>query len=236
MKYFRYTLLLIALLVFNLSYAIAAEKDAPKTKQDAPKTKRHNKLEFSACSGGMMIHSGFLQSREYILHNPDNGSHAHVVAKGLPFGMGGAMRAHFGKHLRVGTEGYVSNLYYAPNGSNASLGWGGLLVDCAWEINRWTIFLGGTVGGGSYKNLTLLNETPLDYQLENGSASYRKYALFILNPLFGFEYALTPKVHIVVKMDYLFNVSNPQKDFVSGPRLFFGFMFHHYRKNANTPS
>lgn len=35
------------------------------------------------------------------------------------------------------------------------------------------------------------------------------------------------KFAIVFKLDYLLDISNPQDDYVNGPRLYIGFMFGH---------
>ena len=55
----------------------------------------------------------------------------------------------------------------------------------------------------------------------------RKYAFFAVAPFAGAEYALTDKVNLVAKIDWLLNVTNPQDDFTTGPRLYIGFMFGH---------
>ena len=45
--------------------------------------------------GGMMLHTGYLQGTiPQISHQ----------AKGMPFGIGGAIKFHIGKHFRVGSE------------------------------------------------------------------------------------------------------------------------------------
>ena len=61
--------------------------------------------------GGMMLHTGYLQGTiPQISHQ----------AKGMPFGIGGAIKFHIGKHFRVGSEGYVSNLKQLKNGSTVN--------------------------------------------------------------------------------------------------------------------
>ena len=74
---------------------------------------------------------------------------------------------------------------------------------------------------------TLLEPTPDDFKLENNSTSYRKYTFMALTPFVGVEYAMTEKVHLVLKIDYLLNLTNWQDDFATGPRVYFGFMFCH---------
>lgn len=194
---------------------------------DSVAVRPKSKMAFSGCSGGMMFHIGYAQSRRFSLHNATGSVSEWMQIKGAPYGIGGAMRAHFGKHLRVGSEGYVSHMNYGGNDSRYSVGWGGVLADSKWDIGRWTLFVGMVVGGGGVKNLTLLKDTPLDYELESEAASYRKYAFCAVDPFFGVEYAMTRKIHLVLKGDCLLNVSNPQLDYVLGPRFFVGIMFCH---------
>ena len=46
-------------------------------------------------------------------------------------------------------------------------------------------------------------------------------------PFAGVEVAVNRKVNVVFKADWLLNVTNPEDDFVSGPRIYVGFMFGH---------
>jgi hypothetical protein len=190
--------------------------------QEKPKSK----LAYSGFSGGMMVHTGFVQSGEFSLKNDDGTLAKTMRFSGAAFGIGGQARVHLGKHLRVGTEGYVSDYFY-ENKSYTSLGWGGLLADCAWEIKRFTLFAGGTFGGGAQKNLTILKKPADGYEgfdLDD-KISYRKYSFLCAVPFAGAEFALTKKIHLVLKVDYIFNISNPQPDFNTGTRIYFGFSF-----------
>lgn len=184
-------------------------------------------MAFSGCSGGMMFHIGYAQSGLFELHNASGTYSEQVRMRGIPYGIGGAMRANFGKYLRVGMEGYASHFSYDGNGSNCTIGWGGVLADGKIDIKRWTLFAGVVIGGGSVKNLTLLSDTPVDYYLEDNSVSYRKYAFCAVDPFVGAEYAVTRRIHLVFKVDCLLNVSNPQTDYILGPRFFIGVMFCH---------
>lgn len=185
-----------------------------------------NKMKFSGYEGGMMVHSGFVSSRAVSFVSP-SGAGTDMVIKGAPLGIGGTFKAGFGRHLRIGGEGYVSTLNYGAHKSSETLGWGGVLADCIWTRNRWSWFIGGTVGGGSIKNVTLLADMPMDFVLEQGSASYRRYAFVALVPFAGVEYAITPRVHLMLRADWIINAGNPQPDFATGPRLHLGFMFVH---------
>ena len=181
--------------------------------------------KYSGFSGGMMIHSGYLQSNNFEITNINNESISKNKIKGFPFGIGGAARLHFGKHIRVGGEGYVSDIKYNSNGSYFSTSWGGLLVDCIWQFKRFAPFAGLLVGGGNSKNLTLNKDYGNDFVIEN-NASFREYSFLAIAPFIGVEYAINSKIRLTLKADYLVNINNPQNDFATGPRIFLGFMFY----------
>lgn len=189
--------------------------------------KKQGKMRFSGYSGGMMVHSGYVWGHDLVFPMP--GLTQTVTMNGAPIGIGGAMKIGFGEHLRVGGEGYVSTLNYDKYGSYSSTGWGGVLAECIWTSGRWSWFAGGTIGGGGVKNLTMLGEIPLDMKPEAGDISYRHYAFMAVAPYIGVEFALTHRIHLCAKIDWLVNTTNPQPDFASGPRIYLGFMFSHSR-------
>lgn len=182
-------------------------------------------LEYRGFIGGMMIHTGYVSSRDFTVTSLSGNMHE-FNASGAPFGLGGAARFMFGKHLRIGAEGYVSTLGYGENGSHAKTGWGGILADCAWDLGKIRLFAGGTAGGGSQANLTIISPLGDDYIAEE-LVSYRKYSFAALVPFIGMEYALNGRISLVAKVDWMLNLSGCQDDFVSGPRLYLGFMFGH---------
>lgn len=184
-----------------------------------------NSLSYRGFSGGMMIHSGILESRQFNIISENGTIVSTNNVSGMPFGIGGSARLHFGKHLRVGGEGYVSNLRYGVKGTTSSTSWGGILVDCIWQFDKWWPFGGILVGGGAVEHIVLNNEPSIDFIVEN-NAAYREYAFMAIAPMVGVEYALNEKIHLTFKMDYVINISNPQDDFPSGPRFFLGFMFY----------
>ncbi len=182
---------------------------------------------FRGYCGGMMIHSGYVQSKSFGYVTPEGGSTTPGKISGAPFGIGGAAKVILGEHFRLGGEGYVSTLNYGEHRSYSTTGWGGILADFIWSRNRWSWFAGATVGGGGVKNVALLEEIPLDLRIETNSVSYRRYGFMSVAPFLGTEYALTERIHLTFKADWLLNVSNPQPDFLTGPRLYIGFMFCH---------
>lgn len=187
--------------------------------------KQQSKMKFSGYSGGMMVHSGYVWGSNLVFPVP--GTVHRIAVKGAPLGIGGTIKVGFGEHLRVGGEGFVSTLNYGRHGSYSSTGWGGVLAECLWTSGRWSWFVGGTVGGGGVKNLTMLEEIPLDMRPEAGSISYRHFGFMAVAPYIGMEFALTPRIHLCTKIDWMLNMTNPQPDFASGPRIYLGFMFSH---------
>ncbi|MDD2214984.1 MAG: hypothetical protein PHE41_00195 [Eubacteriales bacterium] len=173
----------------------------------------------------MMIHSGYVSSESYSLINSTGDLVSRHNMHGTPFGIGGSIKIHLSDHFRLGSEGYVSTLSYDNNGSFASVGWGGILADRIWQLDKIAPFIGICIGGGSFKNLTLNSNYGDDYIVES-NLSYRKYSFMAVTPFVGMEYAITDKVRLVFKADYLMNVSNFQKDFLRGIRLFAGFSFY----------
>lgn len=218
----RYSAVLSATLLFlGATTASAREHD------DRNASPRKSPLAFSGYSGGMMVHSGYVSAGNVSFANPDGSSSSIARISGLPVGIGGALKIHFGKHLRIGTEGYSSNLRYGKHGSYEHTGWGGLLIDGVLPLGKWFPFAGITIGGGGVKNVTAFQDTTGDYTLDNGTTSYRKYTFMAIAPFIGVEYALTGRVHLVLKADWLLDATSRQSDFVSGPRVYFGFMFCH---------
>ena len=87
---------------------------------------------FNGFDGGMMVHTGYLKGNFQQLEHP---------VSGMPFGIGGVIRAHLGNHWRIGGEGYVSTLKQSGNGSYVKYGWGGLLGDFYWVIGRFVPYV-----------------------------------------------------------------------------------------------
>ena len=187
------------------------------------------RMAFSGYGGGMMLHTGFVQSREFNLYAPNGTLRQSMRLRGMPFGIGGAIRVRFGRHLRVGGEGYVSTLRQRKTKGYNTIGWGGLLADCSWTKNKWTFFIGGTIGGGSVKNLLFTEASNNDFLLEDGIVAYRKYSLLCIAPFLGFEYTLHDSIRLVVKTAYLCGLTPTPVDFTTGPRLYIGINFCHWK-------
>lgn len=208
-------------------FLLAAAATLTHTTAKAGTRDRKSPLAYSGYSGGMMVHSGYVSSSSVTFSYGDGSQAATMKMSGMPLGIGGALKIHFGKHLRIGTEGYSSNLRYGKNGSYSHTGWGGVLVDGVIPIGKWSPFAGVTVGGGGVKNVTVLEKTTEDFIMDEGTTSFRRYAFMAIAPFIGVEYALTQRVHLVLKADWLLDATSAQPDFVQGPRLYLGFMFCH---------
>lgn len=166
--------------------------------------------------GGMMLHSGFVK-REFPQLN-------HTVS-GMPFGIGGVIRAHLGKHWRVGSEGYVSTIKQSDNGSYVKYGWGGLLGDCYWQAGRFMPYAGLTIGGGVNTNLLMKGDPVPDWEPVD-DAYFSKRAFLAIDPFIGCDYVVSDAFHLALKADWL-NCINGKSRMPSGPRLYVGFIFYH---------
>lgn len=186
--------------------------------------RERGKMAYRGFIGGMMLHSGYVKSGEFQVVSHSGETHD-ISTSGAPFGIGGSIRFLFGKHLRVGAEGYVSNYNYGQYSSHAKIGWGGFLADCSWDLKGCRLFVGGTMGGGSQTNTIVLSPTGGDYKTDD--IAYRKYGFAVFTPFAGIEIGVTEKIDIVFKADWLLNLSNRQDDFLSGPRIYLGIMFGH---------
>ena len=86
-------------------------------------------------SGGMMLHSGRLFGRDE--NAPRDAEGVLCSPQGATFGLGGALRIHLFRHLRVGGDGLVSTMNSAAtdcwnrlqSGSYIRTGCGGVSAD-----------------------------------------------------------------------------------------------------------
>ena len=166
--------------------------------------------------GGMMVHSGFLRGTI----GPDE-----IPANGTPFGIGGVIRLHLGKHLRIGSEGYVSNLNQRGNGSYVKYGWGGILTDIYSVFGRFQPYAGITLGGGAATTL-LMDESPDTAWAPINGTLYHKQGFMALDPYIGCDFIVGKAMHLTLKADTLHCFSEDGM-LPIGPRVYFGFLFYH---------
>ena len=183
-----------------------------------------DRLYYRGFSGGMMLHSGWVSAGDVAVGTLGQ------AMRGMPKGIGGALKVQLGEHFRVGTEGYTSTLSYGEYGSSLSLGWGGVLVDWMFEAKMFSPYFGATIGGGGVKNITL-NDHPANDFIAEENLSYRKYSLPVVAPFVGVDYPLSERMSLTFKADYIMPLSvgslPAATDFPSGVRLYFGFLFSH---------
>ena len=186
-------------------------------------------FRFRGYIGGMMLHSGYIQSHPFELYSTASQSLGTMQIRGAAFGIGGHVKFAFGTPtdmLRIGAEGHSSNVRYAPSPSYAHTGWGGILVDYIRRTEgRIHPFIGCLIGGGGVKNHIIAQGGTGDFVIEPQAAMH-KYAFMAVAPFLGMEVSLTPKLSLVLKADWLLNATGPQNDFTNGPRLYVGILFN----------
>ena len=186
---------------------------------------------YQGFSGGMMGHASYLfgvnpaapMTPEGVLCSPQGGS----------FGLGGALRVHLWKHLRVGGEGFVSTMnggatnmkHILQEGSYIRTGWGGLIVDACWRKEKVWPYIGGSIGGGAMRSLYVLEGNQDDWVVEE--AWLHKTSFFYVNPYVGVDWCMTQKVHMTFRADWLLALNKGNLVMPTGPRLLIGFMFCH---------
>lgn len=180
-------------------------------------SKPKSKLAYNGYIGGMMLHLGYVYHTEL----PELGGH---TVSALTKGIGGTIKIKFGNHLRVGTEGYVSTANILKNGSYVQSGWGGLLIDTPFKFDRWLIFLGATIGGGSFKAVYMFEGNTDDWKPEE-RAVYRKSSYGMVAPFFGVEYSLTKVISLIIKCDYMIPYGSGRYGVPAGPRAYIGIGF-----------
>ncbi|MGM9736066.1 MAG: hypothetical protein ACI3ZL_06610 [Candidatus Cryptobacteroides sp.] len=167
--------------------------------------------------GGMMLHTGWLWGEI---------SPVGYKAGGMPVGIGGAIRFHIGRHFRIGTEGYASNMRQMRNGSSIKYGWGGLLADFCFTTGKMMPYAGVTVGGGGRTCTLMFEGDSHDWEKEE-SVIFHKEPFFAVAPFIGTDFIVTPKFHLTLKADWMCAFSGGSLLLPTGPRIYFGFLMYH---------
>ena len=180
-----YILLLCSAMVFAQNDTTALKKEKVRV--------------FQGCSGGMMVHAGYLfgQPAGAILPTGEQ-----ISMQGLTYGLGGAMRVNLMKHLRIGCEGFSSNVKsgmtdqhdFLQKGSYIRTGWGGVIADACWRMEKVWPYIGGSVGGGAMRTLSIVDGSQDDWQAE-GTAILHKQGFGYVNPYVGMDYCITKPEH-----------------------------------------
>ena len=187
---------------------------------------------YQGFSGGMMGHAGYLFGENADAPKTDNG--LICSPQGGTFGLGGALRVHLWKHLRIGGEGFVSTMnsgttnmkHVLQEGSYIRTGWGGVLMDACWRKEKVWPYIGGSVGGGAMRSLYVLDGSQDDWIAEN-KAYLHKQSFFYVNPYVGMDWCMTQKVHMTFRVDWMVALHAGEVVLPTGPRLLVGFMFCH---------
>lgn len=177
-----------------------------------------------------MVHTGYLFGQQ---KNAPSAANEQYHISGPTFGIGGALRIHLWRHLRVGAEGFVSTVSsrLTPNshlvhGSYIRSGWGGVLADACWRTPKLWTYVGGTVGGGVMRSFYLMEGDQSDWQAEEHALFHRE-GFVMLDPYVGIDWCMTDKVHLTFRLDWLLPLHHQQLLQPTGPRLYLGFMFCH---------
>ena len=189
---------------------------------------------FKGYSGGMFVHTGYIQSKLFTVNDLQNNS-IDLRIKNFTFGLGGKISIYLNRYFRIGGEGYFSTCKYRVHPStiksSCRIGWGGLTFDILYPVKKWAPFVGVTIGGGSATNLIFTQVKYNNY--EAAPVVYFTYPLCIINPTLGIEYFVSNRISLLFKMDYMLNVYQTKLLFLSqntyphGVRFYLGIHFYH---------
>lgn len=187
---------------------------------------------FQGYSGGMLVHCGYLFG-----HNaeaPLLTTGVPITPQGATFGIGGSLRVHLMRHLRVGFEGFVSTMnssmtdmrHDLHSGSYVRTGWGGLIADACWRLEKVWPYVGASAGGGAMHSLFVIQGNQMDWEAEEEVILHKQGFLYIA-PYIGCDWCMTPRVHITLRMDWTLAMHDSRLLLPTGPRFYIGFMFCH---------
>ena len=182
---------------------------------------------FQGCGGGMMVHAGYLlgENAGAVLPSGEN-----ISPQGMTRGLGGSMRVHLMKHLRVGCEGFSSTMKSGvtdkkdvlQSGSYVRTSWGGVIVDACWRGEKWWPYIGGSVGGGAMRNLYLVEGSEDDWTPELLSVFHKQGFGYV-----NVDYCVTKRIHATFRVDWMMAFAKKELILPTGPRLYVGLMFNH---------
>lgn len=186
---------------------------------------------FQGCGGGMMVHAGYLFGENAGAVLPSSAS---ISPQGLTYGLGGSMRVHLKKHLRIGCEGFSSTMKSGitdkntilQSGSYIRTGWGGVIADACWRGDKWWPYVGGSIGGGAMRSLHIVEGDENDWAPEQ-LAVFHKQGFGYVNPYIGTDYCITRRIHATFRLDWMLAFAKEQLILPTGPRLYIGLMFCH---------
>ena len=187
---------------------------------------------YQGFSGGMMVHTGYLFATDPAA--PKDADGRSYSPQGATFGIGGCARVHLFKHLRTGVEGFVSTMPSTVtdrhdvlrSGSYVRMGFGGVMADACWRLEKIWPYVGATIGGGVMRSLYLLDGDERTWDKHEDSYVH-KQSFFYVTPYAGIDYCLTANVHLTFRVDWMLAIRHNDLLFPTGPRVYIGFMFCH---------
>ena len=187
---------------------------------------------YQGFSGGMMLHTGYLFGIDGAA--PVDASGRSYSPQGAPIGVGGALRVHLWKLLRVGFEGSVSTLHagmsdqhnHLQAGSYTRIGSGGACADACWRLPKAWPHIGAAIGGGAMRSLFIVDGNQNDWTREN-EAYFHRQSFFYVTPYVGCDYCATQKLHLTFRFDWMLAIHQSELVMPTGPRIYFGLMFTH---------
>lgn len=214
---------LLCILIFYAATAWASN-DSTSIESEKPRF-------FQGCSGGMMGHIGYLLGQPAGATLPTGES---ISPQGITYGLGGSMRVHLWKYLRVGIEGFSSTMKseatdqhnILQKGSYIRTGWGGAIADACWRTEKVWPYIGGSIGGGAMRTLSVVEGSQYDWNPER-IAVLHKQGFGYINPYVGLDYCITRRIHATFRLDWMLAFAKEQLILPTGPRLYVGIMFCH---------
>ena len=179
-----------------------------------------------------MLHTGYLFGTDS--RAPVDPSGRSYAMQGATIGIGGAMRVHLWKLLRVGFEGYVSTLHSAlstqhavlQSGSYLRTGCGGLNADVCWRHPKAWPHIGASIGGGAVRALYIVRGSQNDWVPEP-ETYVNSQSFGYVSPYVGCDWCATPKLHLTCRFDWMLAFAHHELVLPTGPRLYLGLMFTH---------
>lgn len=179
----------------------------------------------SGFSGGMFVHMGYQGGQ-----NPD----LPFNPKGANVGVGGVVKMHLGRWLRLGGEGYVSTLptgmsncrHLLQTGSYVRNGFGGFIVEAHFACAKVEPYVGLGFGGGAKRSLFIVEGSQQDWQSEP-LAFFNKQGYGYLMPYVGVDFVLTKRLHLSLKVDGMLAFARSGLLTPVGPKLSIGILFCH---------
>jgi hypothetical protein len=115
---------------------------------------------------------------------------------------------------------------FLQKGSYIRTGWGGVIADACWRLEKVWPYIGGSVGGGAMRTLSIVEGSQDDWNPE-GVTVLHKQGFGYINPYVGMDYCITRRIHATFRLDWMLAFANKQLVYPTGPRLYIGIMFCH---------